>query len=588
MAAQPDGASVSDRIAQFLGVGAAVGADTSWAVRRLFEVLAAERPLVVMLDDLHFAEPPMLDLADAVIERVHGPVLFLCLARPELLEQRPTWAAGKARALTLTLPPLSPEDARAIGELLLGVNAPASVVDRICATAEGNPLYLEQLTAMLADQGLLVDGCWLGTDDADVDIPGSLQALLAARLDRLDRGPRLTLERASIEGRRFRTAALHHLASELTPEEVEAAISSLDRTGLIQPENEATGRWRFVHALVVDATYRGLSKRRRAELHEELADWLAVADAEQPDVSESVARHLERALRLREELGLRDAHSAALSARAGELFAAAGLRAFAGLDFITSRDLLGRAAVLLPQSDPRRLGLLPSLGVALTETGRPGETELLLADGIALSRAAGSERDALRATIQLLSNRVYRSPTDDEIDAAVGEAERAVDALDAMDDDVGVAEAAIALEYLEFTRGRIARSHEWTFRALRHGLAAGSLRESTQAAADIVGHAAWGPLPFGSFAETAETRLFCFAEPISGSTGHALMMIGSLAAGDEAGFAEHEQQWLAVVERHGLGWARGHPRARDRGCGDVRRKSRGGRAQAALRREMFC
>ncbi len=185
---------------------------------------------------------------------------------------------------------------------------------------------------------------------------------------------------------------------------------------------------------------------------------------------------------------MRDAHSAALSLRAGELFASAGLHAFAALDFITSRDLLGRAAVLLPESDPRRLDLLPNLGVALTETGRPGETELLLADAAGQSRAAGSERDALRATIQLLSNRVYRSPTDREIDAAVSEAERAVDTLDAMADDVGVAEAAIALEYLEFLRGHMARSHEWAFRALRHGLAAGRLRESTQAAADFVGH----------------------------------------------------------------------------------------------------
>ena len=91
--------SVGDRLAQFLGVGDALGADTAWAVRRLLEVLASERPLVVILDDLHWAEPPMLDLADAVVERVHGPVLFVCLATPELLEQRPTWAAGKPRAI---------------------------------------------------------------------------------------------------------------------------------------------------------------------------------------------------------------------------------------------------------------------------------------------------------------------------------------------------------------------------------------------------------------------------------------------------------------------------------------------------------
>ena len=276
------------------------------------------------------------------------------------------------------------------------------------------------------------------------------------------------------------------------------------------------------------STPRIEASRRDAgrKLHEELADWLAVADAEQPDVSESVARHLERALRLREELAVRDAHSAALSLRAGELFASAGLQAFAALDFITSRDLLGRAAVLLPESDPRRLDLLPNLGVALTETGRPAETELLLVDAAGQSRAAGSERDALRATIQLVSNRVYRSPTDREIDAAVSEAERAVDTLDAMADDVGIAEAAIALEYLEFLRGHMARSHEWALRALRHGLAAGHLRESTQAAADFVATATFGPLPFSRFAETAESRLFCFDEPISGSAGHALMMIG--------------------------------------------------------------
>ena len=119
-----------------------------------------------MLEDVHWAETPMLDLVDAVVERVHGPVLFLCLARPELLEQRPTWAAGKPRAITTTLPPLTPGAARFVAEHLLGPQAPILVVDRVCDTAEGNPLYLEQLTAMLADQGLLANGRWVGSGDA--------------------------------------------------------------------------------------------------------------------------------------------------------------------------------------------------------------------------------------------------------------------------------------------------------------------------------------------------------------------------------------------------------------------------------------
>jgi class 3 adenylate cyclase len=554
LAAQPDGPSVGDRLAQFLGVGEARGADTAWAVRRLLEVLASEQPLVVVLEDVHWAEAPMLDLADAVVERVHGHVLFLCLARPELLEQRPSWAAGKPRAVTTTLPPLSPADTRRIAELLLGEETPPSVIDRVCETAEGNPLYLEQLTAMLADQGLLVDGAWVGSDDADLEIPETLQALVAARLDRLDPVPRLILERASVEGRRFRAAAVRALAPEVRPEEVEPALASLDRSGLLQPEDEAGGRWRFAHALVLEAAYRGLSKGQRAGLHEQLAEWISGEDADQADVEELVARHLERALHLREELGLRDERSSALSLRAGALFAAAGSRAFGALDLITTRDLLGRAAVLLPKRDPRRLDLLPSLGVAMTETGRPEETEALLSEAVEQSRAAGSERNALRATIQLLSNRVYRSPTGVEIDAAVTEAEATADALDALGDDIGLAEAAIAIEYLEFMRGCVARQHEWSFRALRHALAAGRSRESAQASADIVGSAVVGPLPFDRFAAAVEERLLPFDEPISGSAGHALLAIGSLAAGDEAGFLEHERRWRDVLGRHGLSW----------------------------------
>ena len=150
----------------------------------------------------------MLDLLDAIVDRLHGPALVLCLARPELLEQRPNWAAGKPRATTTTLQPLASPDARRLAVLLLGQGTPTSVVDRVCETAEGNPLYLEQLTAMLADQGLLADGSWVGSHDADVEIPLTLQALLAARFDRLDPEMRLLLERASVEGRRFRTSAL--------------------------------------------------------------------------------------------------------------------------------------------------------------------------------------------------------------------------------------------------------------------------------------------------------------------------------------------------------------------------------------------
>ena len=552
LAAELDGRSVGNRLAQVLGVGEALGSDAAWAVRRLLEVLASERPLVVVLEDVHWAEPPMLDLVAAVVERVHGPVLVLCLARPELLEQRPTWAAGKPRALTMTLPPLSAGEARQVAELLLGSQTPATIVDRVCRTAEGNPLFLEQLVAMLADQGLIEEGCWVGSDDVAVEIPPTLRALLAARLDGLDSAARLVLERASVEGRRFRTSALRVLADELRPEELDSRITELDRRGLVQPESEAGGRWRFSHALVLEATYRGVSKELRADLHERLADWLSCEDADLPDVDESVARHLERAVHLREELGARDERTDAISARAGKLFAAAGTRAFAALDHITADDLLERALALLPAASPRRLDLLPNLAVALMETGRADEAERLLSEGVEVARAAGSERDALRARVQLLNNRIFRSPTDAEVESAAAEARDAFRLFESANDDVGSAEAALALAWLGYAGESRAEVHAWTRNALRHALAAGRLREMSEAAANLLTSACEGPMPFGDFGEAAEELSALSVDPICETTAHALRTVAALASGDEAEARAHERRFREVVERNGL------------------------------------
>ena len=548
MVDQPDGASVGDRLAQVLGVGEALASDASWAVRRLLEVIVADRPLVVVLEDVHWAETPMLDLADEVIERVHGAVLFLCLARPELLEQRPTWAAGKPRAITMTLPPLMPSEARQVAELLLGAEAPAAVVDRVCETAEGNPLYLEQLTAMLADQGLLVDGRWVGSDDVDVDIPETLQALLASRLDRLDPIPRLILERASVEGRRFRIEAIRALAPDLDQEEFEGAIASLERRGLVQPEDEAAGRWRFAHALVLDAAYRGLSKELRADLHERLADWMTVEDADQADVDESVARHLEHALHLREELGARDERSAALAGRAGELFATAGSRAFTALDYITARDFLSRAAAHLPEGSPRRMEILPSLGAALADSGRAEESDALLKEAVDQAHATGSKRDALRASVQLLSNRIYRSSDEAEIESSSVEARRAFDVFEASGDEVGMAEAAIVVTNLAYVRAHCEEAQRVGDegddpRARRRSPEAGDPgrrgpgRDGVRRARPVL------PIRRGCRGAARRSR------SISDSPGHALMAAAALAAGDEAGFREHEERWRDVVDR---------------------------------------
>jgi class 3 adenylate cyclase len=550
LTATPDGSTVAARLAQVLGVGQPSASDAAWAVRRLLESLAAERPVLVVLEDAHWAEPPMLDLMDSVVQRFRGPAVVLCLARPELLEQRTTWAAGMPRSLTITLPPLSADDARRLAELEL-VGAPASIVERVCETAEGNPLFLGQVAAMLRDRGAIVDGRWAGGADVDVEIPTTVQALLASRLDRLAPNERLVAERASVEGRRFRPAVTRDLA-ELSWDEVTVALDALEAKGLARPEDAGGERWRFEHGLVVEAAYRAISKRARADLHERLAQVILDRDRDQPDADESAARHLERALRLREELG--DGTVEPLATRAGELFADAGERAFAALDLPTARDLLGRAASLLPRSSSRRLDILPNLGVALSETGRPEETEALLAAAIEEARSAGSERDELRAQVQLLSNYVYRSPNESELRSAVEPAIHAARRLEELGDEVGLAEAAIAVEYLGWMLGDAELQHEWSTRGLEHAIAAGRQREAAQGAADLVLSAAFGPTPLDRCPRIADEIEALGPGPITESAALALRAVANLAVGDEGAFAETERRWHDLLERAGLPW----------------------------------
>jgi len=316
--------------------------------------------------------------------------------------------------------------------------------------------------------------------------------------------------------------AVRALVGDVAEEALDHALLTLERRGLIDAEDEAAGRWRFAHALIAETAYRGLSKELRAALHERLATWLLAEDPEQPDVDESAARHLERAFHLREELGLRDPVSRALAERAGLLFADAGARAFAGLDLIAARDLLSRAARLLPEDSPRRLDLLPNLGVALTETGRPDETEALLVTAEEQARSAGSEAAALRARIQLLANRVYRSPTQPEIEASAIHAHAAAEALEALGDVVGFAEAAIAIEYLGWMRGDLEEHRVWGMLAVRHGLAAGRPREAAQGAADSVLATAFGRTPFESFPDVAEEFEKIAEQPLTASASAAL------------------------------------------------------------------
>jgi hypothetical protein len=178
----------------------------------------------------------------------------------------------------------------------------------------------------------------------------------------------------------------------------------------------------------------------------------------------------------------------------------------------------------------------------------------LLTKAIEQARAAGSEREALRALVQLQSNCVYRSPTEAEIETALLETRAAAGALQEMGDDVGLAEAAIAIEYLEFMLGRAAEAQAWTLRGLEYGLLAKRTREAAQAAADLVWTAVAGPLPFGRFAEVASKLPGAHDNEIAAAAADALRAVAALARGEESSFRQHEERWRETIDRHGLSW----------------------------------
>jgi hypothetical protein len=301
----------------------------------------------------------------------------------------------------------------------------------------------------------------------------------------------------------------------------------------------------------MEAAYGGLSKELRAELHERLADWMEREDAERAEVDESVARQLEQAFHLREELGAHDERSADLAERAGGLFARAGSRAFASMDFISARDFLSRAAALLPEASPRRLEILPTLGAALADSGRVEESDALVREAAHLASAAGLERDALRASVQGEANRVYRSRTDADIASASEGVQRAFATFEEAIDEVGMSEAALVVNNLAYVRARCEEAQRWATTAMIHALKAGRPREAMQAAGDLVGMALVGPVPFTRFS-TAADELLAVGSPIADACGYALMAAAGLAAGAEDEFEGHEARRRDVVDRQGL------------------------------------
>jgi DNA-binding SARP family transcriptional activator/tetratricopeptide (TPR) repeat protein len=376
-------------------------AELALAFRRFCETHGRERPLVLSFDDVHWGEPTFLDLVEAA-SKSEGAILIVCLAREDLLEEHPTFLASAER---IVLDALSPDETEALLDGLGGAVLETDQRDRIVDAAEGNPLFLEQLLA------LALEGA------GERSMPETIQALLAARLDRLGPGERAVLERGAIIGKVFTADDVASLVDPDVAHTAETHLGTLSKRGFVRPHSE--GAFSFRHVLVQEAVYGSTPKRLRAQLHERFAGRLDHVHSDLAELDEFVGYHLEQAHRLHSELGETDE----LAEQAGRRLGAAGTRALRRGDIHAAANLLERATALLAVDHPLRGELLCELGLVRVAAQDSDGAMSVLTEAIAEAREAEDARIEWRARIELEYIRLRRETqrTADDLLSATAE-----------------------------------------------------------------------------------------------------------------------------------------------------------------------
>ena len=432
------------------------------AFRRLVGAVAREWPLVLTFEDIHWGAPAMLDLIDHVAATTRdAPILLLCLARPELLDERSGWGGGKTNATTILLEPLDAEHAEQLVANLAGDALEPERRQAITEAAEGNPLFLEEMVAMVVDEG-----------GGDV-VPPTINALLTARLELLPAPERETLAVASVVGRFFSEDAV----SALGGDEARRCLRVLEQKDLIRevrvPFTDGTA-YRFRHILIRDAAYDGLAKAQRAELHVRVARWLEQAGT-QGEVDELVGWHLERAFSFQRDLGTGDQ---ALAERAYDSLARVGRRALNRGDVTAAAALLDRAIALPGSRDESRLATQLDLVTALAECGDIARAEELAGDAIDRASALGDEGILARALVERAFLLLHTDP-EVWVQTASVTANEARPRLEEAGDHVGLARAWLILVTHAFIRGDDGEFQPALERALFHARESGDRRHAT-------------------------------------------------------------------------------------------------------------
>ncbi|KAA1418569.1 AAA family ATPase [Nocardioides humilatus] len=498
---EPDDATLirAARIAGAAGLGPLAGAveDAALDLAALLVASARDQPVVVVIEDLHWASESLLDLLEAVARGTTAAVLLLCTSRPDVLETHPTWSATIADAAVVDVPLLDSDHSRLlISELLGAGDAARDVTPSVVAVAEGNPLVVEEALAMLIDDGLLVrrDGAWrLETDIGDLRIPPTVDAILAARLDLLPPDERRAAELAAVVGKEFSRAELGALNAGEVPD-LDATLDALWAKQLIDLEDQQPDGLRFHHILVRDAVYAATPKRRRADLHGTYADIVGamVGGELGGQFSEIVGEHLERSFFLRRELGAGKDALRPLGSRAAQRLVDAGERATGSSDHGAAERLLTRALALLDEAHPLRASLLMDLSEVLHDMAQQAAARDTLERAIAATGSGAAEDVQLRAELARIRSDVLYS--DREATSAVSLMRDLAERLEEIADGRVVVRAWTTAAHVAYSADKHDIGVDMMRRAVEHARRTGGA-ELPYCLVGLCEVALWGSLP---------------------------------------------------------------------------------------------
>ena len=481
-AGDPERGAIVDRVASAIGLSSSSYpvAELFWGARKLLEAQAAGRPLVIVIDDIHWAEATFLEFLEHVVTSVQDvPIMLLCSSRPDLIETHPGWLE-QAGAVRVDLKPLGSDDVEAmIDRLRAGVALSIVTRMKIIAAAEGNPLYVEQMVSMIREHG---------EGGGDVVVPPTIAALLAARLDNLSREERAVVDPAAVIGLVFAEGAIEHMVPDAIRTSVDAYLTDLDRKQFVHPiaGDADDASFRFHHILVRDAAYQSLLKRARATLHERFVDWAEPVNRErgrETEFEEILGYHLEQAVRYRSELGPLDAQGRAIATRAATKLGSAGRRAFARGDLPAAVNLLRRATSMLGSDEPVRIGLATDLGQALDESGDFGGAAAVLDGAVSDATRLGETILGARARLTRLLLSMIVEEEGESVRSIGEEAAGLMRTLEAAADEAGVAVGWRVLGVLHATAGRYNDAAAAAQQVVAHARLAADGRMASRAAA---------------------------------------------------------------------------------------------------------